>query len=137
MPDRINIYPIFSLEKLRRAATTEPLPGQLEEPAEPIEVNGQDEWVVEKVLDARVRWKKLYYRIKWLGHDIDMEWYPAGNFKNAPVMLKEYHDCYPEKPGPPKHLQEWLKAAEEDRFVPDGGDDSMLEGKHGLEGGVV
>ena len=66
-----------------------------------------------------------------------MEWYPAGNFKNASVMLKEYYDCYSEKPGPLKHLQEWLKAVEEDRFVPDGGDNSMFEGKHGLEGGVV
>jgi hypothetical protein len=64
LPDGINVHPVFSAEKLRRATTTEPLPGQLEEPAEPIEVNGQDEWVVEKVLDARIRWKKLYYRIK-------------------------------------------------------------------------
>jgi hypothetical protein len=49
------MHPIFSAKKLRQATTTEPLPGQLEEPIEPIEVNRQDEWVVKKILDARIR----------------------------------------------------------------------------------
>jgi hypothetical protein len=43
LPDRINMHLVFSAKKLRRAITIEPLPRQLEEPAEPIEVNRQDE----------------------------------------------------------------------------------------------
>jgi hypothetical protein len=50
--DRINVHPVFLAEKLRRVTMIEPLLGQLEESIEPIEVNGQDEWVVKKVLDA-------------------------------------------------------------------------------------
>lgn len=29
---------------------------------------------------------------------------------NTPQKLAEYHRAYPEEPGPPKHLLEWLKA---------------------------
>jgi hypothetical protein len=50
--DRINMHPVFSAEKLRQATTTEPLPRQLKEPAEPIKINRQDKWVVEKVLNT-------------------------------------------------------------------------------------
>ena len=54
---------------------------------------------------------------------MDLTWYPAGNFKNAPEMIRDFHDDYPTKPGPPMRLQEWLDAAREDRILDDHGDD--------------
>jgi hypothetical protein len=48
------MHPVFSAEKLRQTTTTKPLPEQLEEPAEPIKINRQNEWVIEKVLDTRI-----------------------------------------------------------------------------------
>jgi hypothetical protein len=52
-----------------------------------------------------------------------MEWYPAGNFKNTLVTLKEYYDSYLDKLGLPHQLGVWMRAAEEDQFIEDHVDD--------------
>ena len=123
LPPSINVHPVFNPSKLRRAASTEPLAGQHTDPPPPIRVGQTDEWEVEKILDARTHYRKLQYRVQWIGHDMDLTWYPAGNFKNAPEMIRDFHDDYPTKPGPPMRLQEWLDAAREDRILDDHGDD--------------
>ncbi|KAL1979106.1 hypothetical protein VTN96DRAFT_6844 [Rasamsonia emersonii] len=119
LPDSIRVHPVFSPEKLRRAASTEPLRGQIPDEQPPIKVNGQDEWEVEQILAVRLRYGKLQYRVKWVGHDDDPKWYPAGLFKNAPTRIRDFHLEYPEAPGPPVRLAEWLKAAEDDEFLED------------------
>ena len=59
-----------------------------------------------------------------MGHDLDLQWYPAGDMKHAPRKIQEFHAQYPEKPGgPPMRLQEWLDADEEDRVLEDHLDD--------------
>jgi hypothetical protein len=45
--------------------------------------------------------------------------------KNAPLALKDFHELHPEAPGPPVRLQDWLQAAEEDRFIDDEDDDDV------------
>lgn len=125
LPKGIKVHPIFSPEKLRLAATTEPLSGQLEDESPELEINGHSEWEVDKVLASRVMWKKLRYRISWLGRDPDPKWYPAGYLKNAPLALKAFHDANPQVAGPPVRLGEWIKAAEEDHFVEDNENDDI------------
>ncbi|KAE8551312.1 hypothetical protein EYB25_005196 [Talaromyces marneffei] len=109
LPEGMNVHPVFSPDKLRLATRTEPLPGQVIDSSPPVLVNGDQEWEVHEILDSRVRWKKLYYRVQWLGHDPDPKWYPAENFSNAPRRLQEFHNRYPEKPGPPELLEQWLE----------------------------
>ena len=75
LPESIKVHPVFSPEKLRRAAKTEPLSGQTADPQPPITVDGQDEWEVEQILAVRLIRKRLFYRVKWLGHDDDLTWY--------------------------------------------------------------
>ena len=58
----IKVHPVFAPEKLRRAAE-DPLPGQIVEPALPINVDGEEEWEVEEILASKKRWKSLYYRV--------------------------------------------------------------------------
>ena len=119
LPNSIKVHPIFSPEKLRLASSSEPLPGQIPDPQPLIEVNGRDEYEVEKILAVRLYRGKLQYRVKWIGHDDDPDWYPAGNLKNAPRALRDFHQEYPDRPGPPKRLQIWLQAAEDEKFVGD------------------
>ncbi len=109
VPPGMNVHPVFSPDKLRLATRMKPLPGQVVDPSPPVIINGDQEWEVRQILDSRLRWKKLYYRVKWLGHDPDPQWYPAENFRHAPQRLKEFHDRYPNKPGPPRLLQRWIK----------------------------
>lgn len=112
LPESMKIHPIFSPDKLRRAAE-DPLPGQVIEPPEPIVVGDENEWEVEEVLASRISRRKLEYQVKWIGYDEDRTWYPAANFKGSPHRIRDYHQEYPSKPGPPCRLDDWLKAWEE------------------------
>ena len=62
LPDLIKVYPVFLPDKLRKAANN-PLPGQKNEPPLPIQVNGDDEWEVNKILACKLVRGTLQYRI--------------------------------------------------------------------------
>ena len=110
--DSVKVYPMFSPDKLRKAST-DPLPGQKNDLELPIQVNGDDEWEVDKVLASRIVRKVLKYQVSWKGYDPDPTWYPAWNFTGSPQLLKQFHNAYPKKPGPPKYLDEWLQCWKE------------------------
>jgi transposase InsO family protein len=118
LPPSMRIHPIFSPDKLRKAAN-DPLPGQQEDPVEPVEINGEKEWEVEQVLASRIYRGRLQYRVKWKGYDDDPQWYPARNFKGSPHAVRNFHSQNPEKPGPPLRLQQWLDAWNEDEELTD------------------
>lgn len=86
-----------------------------------------DEYEVEKLLDARVYRAKLQYRVKWVGYDDDPEWYDASNLKNSPYKLGDFHTANPTRPGPPKRLGRWVECWEEDRDADDHTDDNKPE----------
>ena len=107
LPLIMRIHNIFSPDKLWKAAD-DPLPGQVQEPPEPVEINDDEEWEVEQILDSCIHQKKLQYQVKWLGFNEDRTWYPASNFVGSPHWLCTFHVDYPEHPGLPKRLEEWL-----------------------------
>ncbi|ODM17663.1 hypothetical protein SI65_06451 [Aspergillus cristatus] len=101
LPASIKVHPVINPEYIRKATTTEPLPGQQTEEPPPITVNDQDEWEVEEIVASQLRYQKLQYWVKWTGYDEDLNWYPARDFKNSPVKLQIFHAKNPEAPGPP------------------------------------
>jgi transposase InsO family protein len=126
LPPHIKVHPVFAPEKLRRAARLEPLRGQISDPPTPMKVNDEDEWEVERILAVRLHYRKLQYRVKWIGHDEpDSQWYAARNLKNSPQLLSDFHAANPTRPGPPKRLSSWLTSAENDDFEPDHIDDDQ------------
>jgi hypothetical protein len=63
-----------------------------------VEVDGEQEWEVEDILDSRWRYQKLQYLIKWKGYD-DPSWEDA-RMVNRLEAIDLFHDRYPDKPGP-------------------------------------
>ncbi len=70
LPPAIRVEPVISTDKLRKAPD-DPLPGQTQEPALLIVVNGQQEWDVEEILASRGYYGKLQYRAKWVNCNLD------------------------------------------------------------------
>ena len=99
---------MFSPDKLQKASNN-PLPGQINEPPLPIQVDGDNEWEVEEILASKLIRGSLKYRVSWKGYNLDPVLYPAWNFVGCPRKLKEFHERYLEQLGPPKYLDEWIE----------------------------
>jgi len=58
---------------------------QIKEPPPPIQIEGEDEYELDKIIDSGHQYNKLQYRAKWKGNspEHDKVWYPAKNFNNA------------------------------------------------------
>ena len=90
-------HPTYHVSQLERVAE-DPLPGQVIAPPPPVIVDDEEEYLVEEVLDSRVRRKRLQYLIKWLGHT-QADWMYAEEV-NKLEAVDRFHEQYPEKPGP-------------------------------------
>lgn len=124
VPDSWRGSDVFPPDRLRRYPNN-PLPGQEAENPPGEDIDGQEEWEVERILESRTHYGKLQYRAQWRGWDPDPKWYPATDFRNAPAALQRFHDENPDRAGPPRRLNDWLLAAAEDRFAEPHLDDEL------------
>ena len=114
LPSTMKVHDVFPSQRLRKAPMDH-LPGQLPTPEEPINITGDEEYEVEEIIAVRQVGKTLQYRCTWTGRDVDLEFYPASDFKYAPFKLQTFHHANKELPGPPKLLPKWLEAFSEGR----------------------
>ena len=112
LPESMKIHPVHPPERLRKAAS-DPLPGQRNEPSEPVIINEDEEWEVQEIIASKKLDGKICYKASWIGQDPDPTYYPAGNFKYSPHELRKFHARYPTKPGPPRSLDRWTELYEE------------------------
>jgi transposase InsO family protein len=126
LPESMKVHPVFHPSKFKKASQ-DPLPGQLEEPQGPVEVDaqGQEHWEVERIVASSLgkpgargrkpQHPRIWYRIAWKGwHSDDPSWYPEWNLRGSAQLLDVWHRANPTAPGPPPDLAVWLRESLED-----------------------
>jgi hypothetical protein len=102
LPESLKIHNVLPTSRLRPAPfMNEALPGQTQEPPPPVEVDGEEEYIVERIEDSRFnkRSKRFEYLVKWTGYD-EMTWEPAHALYEAQAV-EHFHRRFPSKPKPP------------------------------------
>ena len=65
----------------------------------PINVEKEEEYEVEKILDRCIHYEKLQYLIKWLGYlHMDNQWTALKDVSGALKLVSIYHRLYSNKP---------------------------------------
>ncbi|KAH0606111.1 uncharacterized protein H6S33_003772, partial [Morchella sextelata] len=98
LPRSMKVHPVFHVSLLSSAAN-DPLPGQQHLPPPPVEVEGQEEWEVENILDSRNRRGRFEYLVKYAGYD-EASWQPLSDVEHSTDIVKRFHERYPRKPKP-------------------------------------
>ncbi|CAJ0955626.1 unnamed protein product, partial [Ranitomeya imitator] len=69
------------------------------DPPAPVLVEGELEYIVEKILDSRVSRRKLQYLVKWKGYaQEDNSWVFASDV-HAPDLVRAFHMAHRGRPG--------------------------------------
>ena len=102
LPTSMKVHPVFHATLLSHVAT-DPLPGQRQEPREPIFAeNGERAWYVNAILnskmDRRYNPPLLKYYVDWEGHF--PTWEPFYVLDNCQQAIDEYHTIAPTAEGP-------------------------------------
>ena len=99
LPPSMRVHNTFHISLLEPYQDNK-FPSQNTPPPPPIEIDGEDEYELEEIIDSRLHYGKLQYRAKWTGYspEHDKTWYPAENFNNAELALERFHQRYPGKP---------------------------------------
>ncbi len=83
-------YPTFNVSLLEPAPPNS-IPGRIQIPPDPVQVDGQSKWEIVKILKSSYIRNKLHYRFLWLGYKDDdaeqLRWHPAINAEHAPDLV--------------------------------------------------
>jgi len=75
------------------------IPGQQIMPQSPVEVEGEEEYVVEEILDSCLRHNKLEFLVKWEWYMNENNlWEPEDNCRNACNATTAFYHKYPQAP---------------------------------------
>ena len=62
-------------------------------PPPEMQIDGEDAWIVEKVLNKRIKNKLIEYLVKWEDYpDWESTWEPVTNLQAALDVIREYED---------------------------------------------
>jgi hypothetical protein len=90
LPEHLKIHNVFYVDLLSKVKEDEFRP-ILREPG-PLEVEGEEEYEVEDIIDSEQRPNGWYYRVKWKGYGPKSNtWEPKANLEHAEDILKKYH----------------------------------------------
>jgi hypothetical protein len=90
LPESLKIHNVFYVGLLSKVKEDEARP-ILGEPG-PLEVEGEEEYEVEEIVDSERCPDGWYYTVKWKGYGPESNtWEPKSNLEHAENILKKYH----------------------------------------------
>jgi hypothetical protein len=99
LPPTLRIHPTFHISLLRRAIPDSVTGRVCAPPPPPETVDGHLEYEVERVMDSKIRYRKLWYQVSWKGYDSSHDsWEPVANLTNARSAIEEFHLANPSAP---------------------------------------
>ena len=70
-------------------------------PPQPIIVHGRDEMEIERILDCKMRYRRLWYLVKFKGWlDSGNEWIPVDKLTHAQESIEDFYHDHPNTPQP-------------------------------------
>lgn len=94
----LKLHDVFHVDRLSPWRGNE-INGCLPPPPEPIEIEGEEEYEVDRILDSRCYRNQLQYLVRWKGYgEGEDSWEPASNLTNAPEKVAEFHEHAPSAP---------------------------------------
>jgi hypothetical protein len=100
LPASMKIHPVFHISLLEPYKSNL-IPGRIQPPPPPVLVKDSPEleYEVEEILDSKLLHRRLFYLIKWKGYPVsENSWEPASNVSNSPLLIRQFHSQYPNKP---------------------------------------
>jgi len=89
LPSSMRIHPVVNVSRI--VCYKEQVEGQKKEEGKPIEVEGIEEWEVEKILNKKKIRGVEKYLIRWKGFTVEGDtWERRENLKNAEELIKEF-----------------------------------------------
>jgi hypothetical protein len=90
LPDNLKIHNVFYVGLLSRVKEDKARP-IVRNPG-PLEVEGEEEYEVEEIVDSERHPNGWYYRVKWKGYGPESNtWEPKANLEHAEDILKKYY----------------------------------------------
>ena len=99
------IHPVFHVSMIEPSAPN-PFPGRNSVPDPPVIIDGEPEYKISSILDSKIDKQckcKLQYLVQWTvyeGTDEETSWLPASELPHASELVSNFHQAYPDKPGP-------------------------------------
>ena len=102
LPKSFKIHNRFNVSKLRPYLPST-IPNQRPLPPLPVEVDGEEEYEAEEIIDSRLYRRKLQYLVKWKGYTPENNtWEPEANLRHSTELLENF---YRRHPGAPRRIR--------------------------------
>ena len=96
LPSTVKIHPVVNVSRVRRY--TGQVEGQKKEKSQPVIIEREEEWEVEKIMNKRQVQGRDKYLVWWKGCTAEEDtWESKENFKNASNLVEEFEKEYGRK----------------------------------------
>ena len=90
LPATLKIHPVFHVDRLSRYQGNE-VNGQRPPPPEPVMVDGEEEYEVDRILDSRYFRRQLQYLVRWKRYrEGEDSWEPAKHLEHALTWYRHF-----------------------------------------------